>query len=93
LRRYRHHLDESRRLYNPGGLPPRRPGQPPSPNELVEHVFVAGSPKRVADQIAALRDAGVRNLMLNVNMGQLPPDRVERSMRLFGEKVLPLFRR
>lgn len=93
LRRYRHHLDESRRLYNPGGLPPRHPGQPPSPNELVEHVFVAGSPKRVADQIAALRDAGVRNLMLNVNMGQLPPGQVDRSMRLFGEKVLPLFRR
>lgn len=92
LRRYRHHLDESRRLYNPDGLPPRQPGQPPSPNELVEHVFVAGSPRRVAEQIAALRDAGVRNLMLNVNMGQLPHDQVERSMRLFGAKVLPLFR-
>jgi alkanesulfonate monooxygenase SsuD/methylene tetrahydromethanopterin reductase-like flavin-dependent oxidoreductase (luciferase family) len=93
LRRYRHHLDESRRRYNPGGLPPRQPGQPPSPNEMVEHVFVAGSPRRVAEQIAALRDAGVRNLMFNVNMGRLPPAVVERSLRLFGDKVLPLFRR
>jgi alkanesulfonate monooxygenase SsuD/methylene tetrahydromethanopterin reductase-like flavin-dependent oxidoreductase (luciferase family) len=92
LQRYRHHLDESRRLYNPSGLPPRKPGQPPSPNEMVEHVFLAGSPKRVAAHIAALRDVGVRNLMLNVNMGQLPPEQVERSLRLFGEKVLPLFR-
>jgi alkanesulfonate monooxygenase SsuD/methylene tetrahydromethanopterin reductase-like flavin-dependent oxidoreductase (luciferase family) len=92
LRRYRHHLDEARRRYNPGGLPPRKPGQPPSANEMVEHVFLAGSPKRVADQIAALQDAGVRNLMLNVNLAQLPPAQVERSMRLFGEKVLPLFR-
>jgi alkanesulfonate monooxygenase SsuD/methylene tetrahydromethanopterin reductase-like flavin-dependent oxidoreductase (luciferase family) len=92
LQRYRHHLDESRRAYNPSGLPPRKPGQPPSPNEMVEHVFLAGSPKRVAEQIAALHEAGVRNLMLNVNMGQLPAEQVERSMRLFGEKVLPLFR-
>jgi alkanesulfonate monooxygenase SsuD/methylene tetrahydromethanopterin reductase-like flavin-dependent oxidoreductase (luciferase family) len=92
LKRYRHHLDEARRRYNPGGLPPRKPGVPPSPNEMVEHAFLAGTPKRVAEQVAALREAGVRNLLLNVNVGQMPPERVERSMKLFGEKVLPMFR-
>jgi alkanesulfonate monooxygenase SsuD/methylene tetrahydromethanopterin reductase-like flavin-dependent oxidoreductase (luciferase family) len=92
LKRYRHHLDESRRQYNPGGLPPRKPGAPPNPNEMVEHVFLAGTPKRVAEQVAALREVGVRNLLLNVNMGQMPPGQVERSMKLFGEKVLPMFR-
>ena len=92
LRRYRHHLDEARRRYNPGGLPPRRPEAPPSPNEMVEHAFLAGTPKRVAEQVAALREAGVRNVLLNVNVGQMPPEQVERSMKLFGEKVLPLFR-
>jgi alkanesulfonate monooxygenase SsuD/methylene tetrahydromethanopterin reductase-like flavin-dependent oxidoreductase (luciferase family) len=91
LQRYRHHLDESRRRYNPGGLPARKPGTPPSPNEMVEHAFLAGTPQRVAEQIAALREAGVRNLLLNVNVGQMPPEQVERSMLLFGEKVLPLF--
>jgi alkanesulfonate monooxygenase SsuD/methylene tetrahydromethanopterin reductase-like flavin-dependent oxidoreductase (luciferase family) len=91
LKRYRHHLDESRRRYNPGGLPARKPGTPPSPNEMVEHAFLAGTPQRVAEQIAALRDAGVRNLLLNVNVGQMPAEQVERSMQLFGEKVLPLF--
>jgi alkanesulfonate monooxygenase SsuD/methylene tetrahydromethanopterin reductase-like flavin-dependent oxidoreductase (luciferase family) len=91
LKRYRHHLDESRRLYNPGGLPPRKPGAPPNPNEMVEHVFLAGTPERVAEQVAALREVGVRNLLLNVNMGQMPPGQVERSMKLFGEKVLPTF--
>jgi alkanesulfonate monooxygenase SsuD/methylene tetrahydromethanopterin reductase-like flavin-dependent oxidoreductase (luciferase family) len=91
LKRYRHHLDESRRRYNPGGLPPRKPGAPSSPNEMVEHAFVAGTPKRVAEQIAALKDAGVRNLLLNINVGQMPPEQVERSMQLFGERVLPLF--
>ena len=90
LSRYRHHLDEARRLYNPGGLPPRRP-TPAPPAGVVEHAFVAGTPKRVAEQIAALKQAGVRNLLLNVNVGQLPPAQVERSMRLFGAKVLPSF--
>jgi alkanesulfonate monooxygenase SsuD/methylene tetrahydromethanopterin reductase-like flavin-dependent oxidoreductase (luciferase family) len=92
LKRYRQHLDESRRLYNPGGLPPRKPGTPPNPNEMVEHTFLAGTPQRVAEQVAALKDAGVRNVLLNVNVGQLPPVQVERSMRLFGEKVLPMFK-
>jgi alkanesulfonate monooxygenase SsuD/methylene tetrahydromethanopterin reductase-like flavin-dependent oxidoreductase (luciferase family) len=92
LKRYRHHLDEARRRYNPGGLPPRKPEAPPSPNEMVEHAFLAGTPKRVAEQVAALREAGVRNLLLNVNVGQMPPERVARSIKLFGEKVLPLFR-
>ena len=91
LSRYRHHLEEARRLYNPGGLPPRPPGAPLPPAEVVEHAFVAGTPQRVAEQIAALQHAGVRNLLLNVNVGQLPPEQVERSMRLFGEKVLPSF--
>jgi len=92
LRRYRHHLDEARRRYNPGGLPPRKPDAPPSPNEMVEHAFLAGTPKRVAEQVEALREVGVRNVLLNVNVGQMPPEQVERSMKLFGEKVLPLFR-
>jgi alkanesulfonate monooxygenase SsuD/methylene tetrahydromethanopterin reductase-like flavin-dependent oxidoreductase (luciferase family) len=92
LKRYRHHLDEARRRYNPGGLPPRRPEAPPSPNEMVEHAFLAGTPKRVAEQVAALREAGVRNVLLNVNVGQMPPEQVEHSMKLFGEKVLPMFR-
>ena len=69
----------------------RRASPAPPPAEVVEHAFVAGTPKRVAEQIAALKHAGVRNLLLNVNVGQLLPEQVERSMRLFGEKVLPRF--
>jgi len=58
---------------------------------MIEHAFLAGTPQRVAEQVAALRDAGVRNLLLNVNVGQMPAEQVERSMQLFGEKVLPRF--
>lgn len=89
LQRYRAHLLEARQKYNPGGEAPRQPGQPPTAAEQVEHAFLVGSPERIVDQIAALREAGVRNVLLNVNVGQLPREKVERSMQLFGDKVLP----
>ena len=91
LKRFRGHLLDARTKYNPGGAPRRDPGQAPPPGEIVEHAFLAGSPRTVAAQIGDLRDAGVRNLMLNANVGQMPQDQVERSLRLFGEKVLPIF--
>ncbi|MEE9147149.1 MAG: LLM class flavin-dependent oxidoreductase, partial [Candidatus Tectomicrobia bacterium] len=90
LQRYRAHLLAARQKYNPGGVPPRQPGQAPPPGEVLAHAFLAGSPQRVAAQIAELKEAGVRNLLLNVNVGQIPPEKVERSMRLFGDKVLPV---
>jgi alkanesulfonate monooxygenase SsuD/methylene tetrahydromethanopterin reductase-like flavin-dependent oxidoreductase (luciferase family) len=92
LRRYRGHLLEARVKWNPGGVPPPVPGAPPNPGDVFEHAFLAGSPRRVAEQIAELRDAGVRNLLLNVNVGQMPREQVEASMKLFGEKVLPKFK-
>ncbi len=92
LNRYREHLLDARVKFNPGGVPPRPPGQPPAPGEMVEHAFLAGTPETVASQIHELQQAGVRNLLLNVNVGQIPHQQVERSMRLFGDKVLPQFR-
>jgi alkanesulfonate monooxygenase SsuD/methylene tetrahydromethanopterin reductase-like flavin-dependent oxidoreductase (luciferase family) len=92
LGKFREHLLQARINYNPGGVPPRPPDQAPPPGEVVETAFLAGTPRRVAEQIAELRDAGVRNLLLNMNVGQIPPKQVERSMRTFGEKVLPAFR-
>ena len=92
LKRYREHLLDARVKFNPGGVPPRPAGQPPSPGEMVEHAFLAGTPETVASQIHELQQAGVRNLLLNFNVGQIPHPQVERSMRLFGEKVMPQFR-
>ena len=92
LKRYREHLLDARVRFNPGGAPPRPPGQPPTAGEMVEHAFLAGTPETVASKIHELQQAGVRNLLLNVNVGQIPHEQVERSMRLFGEKVLPQFR-
>ena len=92
LERYHKHLNEARRNLNPGGLPPRLADQPPRAIEVLEHAFLAGSPKTVAEKVAEMRDAGVRNLFMNANMGQISPEHVERSLRLFGEKVMPKFR-
>ncbi len=92
LARYRAHLLDARVRFNPGGAPPRPPGTLPPAGEVVEHAFVAGTPATVAGKIEELRDLGVRNLLLNPNVGQILAQRVEKSLRLFGEKVLPGFR-
>ena len=57
----------------------------PGANELL-----VGSPRRVAEQLAQLKDAGVRNLMLT-NRGLMSPEQTARSMRLLSEEVMPLF--
>lgn len=64
----------------------------PTITRVLEHNYVLGTPKKVAEQIAELKDAGIRNLMLQVNTGQMAFEEVSRTMHLFQEKVAPLFR-
>ena len=52
---------------------------------------LVGSPRRVAEQLAQLRDAGIRNLMLT-NRALVSAENTERSLRLFSEGVMPYFR-
>ena len=58
----------------------------PGANEVL-----VGGPKRVAEQIQQLRDAGVRNLMLT-NRGLMSPELTAHSMKLTSEHVMPHFR-
>lgn len=69
-------------------IPREMYGKQPDPasNELL-----VGSPERVAEQLAQLREAGVRNLMLT-NRGLMSPERTAKSMRLFSERVMPQLR-
>ena len=92
FQRERHHFRHARELYNPGGLPPPDPNRPAPAGESFEHSFIVGTPSQVADQIAEMRDIGVRNLMLKLNTGEMDTNGVQKSMRLLGEKVLPIFR-
>lgn len=58
-------------------------------NELV---FI-GSPKTVAEKLHAAAEAGVFNVFMGeFNFTDLPADDLMRSIRLFGEKVIPALR-
>ena len=92
LARYKAHLLDARVRFNPGGAPPPPPGTPPPASEMVEHAFLAGTPATVAGKMEELRDLGVRNVLLNPNVGQIPSKQVEKSLRMFGEQVLPRFK-
>lgn len=91
--RERRHFGEARRLFNPGGGPPQQGSGTSSASENLKMSFVMGTPRQVADQLASFQDAGVRNLMLKFNTGQMPTQQAQASMKLFGEKVLPMLRR
>jgi alkanesulfonate monooxygenase SsuD/methylene tetrahydromethanopterin reductase-like flavin-dependent oxidoreductase (luciferase family) len=48
-------------------------------------------PETMADHIAVLRDAGVRNVLPWMGVGGVDQRHVLRSMRLFAERVMPQF--
>jgi alkanesulfonate monooxygenase SsuD/methylene tetrahydromethanopterin reductase-like flavin-dependent oxidoreductase (luciferase family) len=50
-----------------------------------------GTPKRVAEQVAALGEAGLGHVMCQASWGGLAHDKVMTSLRLFGEHVRPAF--
>ena len=89
--RERKHFREARELYNPEGFPPLDPNKPLPVGERFDGAFIAGTPAQVADGIAELRDAGVRNLMMKMNVGEMDTADVQNSIRLFAEKVMPKF--
>jgi alkanesulfonate monooxygenase SsuD/methylene tetrahydromethanopterin reductase-like flavin-dependent oxidoreductase (luciferase family) len=61
-------------------------------DDWVDNVLLFDDPDGCADKIAALRDAGVRRLLLWMGPGGVDHDMVMRSMRLFAEEVMPRFR-
>ena len=51
-----------------------------------------GSPERIIDQIETYQEAvGFDSASMQVNFGHIPYDDAQRSMHLFGEKVIPHF--
>lgn len=53
---------------------------------------IFGSPKRVREQVAELRDVGVRHLLCQTGFGDMSHEQNMASMRRFGEEVMPAFR-
>ncbi len=89
--RERKHFREAREIYNPEGFPPLDPSRPLSAGEDFEKACIVGTPDQVSDQIAALRDLGVRNLMMKLNVGEMDTQEVRKSIKLFGQHVMPRF--
>lgn len=92
LSKYKAHLFDARVKFNPGGAQLPSPGTPPPDSEVVEHAFLAGTPTTVSGKLEELRDIGVRNVLLNPNVGQIDSQKVAKSLRMFGETVIPKFR-
>jgi alkanesulfonate monooxygenase SsuD/methylene tetrahydromethanopterin reductase-like flavin-dependent oxidoreductase (luciferase family) len=51
-----------------------------------------GTPARVREQVAELRDVGVRHLLCQTGFGDMSHEQNLLSMRRFGEQVMPAFR-
>lgn len=60
--------------------------------DWVENVLLFDDPEGCTEKLAALRDAGVRRILLWMGVGGVEHDLVVRSMQLFAEKVAPHFR-
>jgi alkanesulfonate monooxygenase SsuD/methylene tetrahydromethanopterin reductase-like flavin-dependent oxidoreductase (luciferase family) len=98
----RHHMVHARATHNPADFhvddarvnpwnDPRVSDEAGARYSL-EASSIYGTPARVAEQVAAIRDAGVRHVLCQLSTGFLPHERVMASTRLFGEKVAPRFR-
>lgn len=102
LLRTRVHMMHVRDAYNPPGftIDPAmlNPWADPAIGdaEALQYVLATGSlfgsPARVREQVAELRDAGVRHLLCQTGFGDMDHDQNLASMRRFGEQVMPAFR-
>ena len=100
--RYRAHMHHVREAYNPADFRVNAAAMNPWMDPAVSHPdgvrFVLetgalyGTPARVAEQIAALREVGLGHVMCQASWGGLAHDEVMASLRRFGEHVAPAFR-
>lgn len=61
------------------------------PETLSREHFVIGEPAECVERIAAYAELGIEHIACLMNFGGPDLEVVERSMRLFGERVLPHF--
>lgn len=90
----RNHLNPSDFSVDPAML---NPWTDPSQSEAEGIRFalrsgtLIGTARDVAEQVAALRDAGVGHLLCQMSFGYLDHESIKGSMRRFGEAVIPAF--
>jgi alkanesulfonate monooxygenase SsuD/methylene tetrahydromethanopterin reductase-like flavin-dependent oxidoreductase (luciferase family) len=99
LRHTRTHMNEVRERYNPRDFvvdpnmlnPWTDPAIPD--DEAIAYVLGTGSifggPKRVTEELHALEQAGVGHVLCQTGFGDMAHEQTMRSLRLFGEHVIP----
>jgi alkanesulfonate monooxygenase SsuD/methylene tetrahydromethanopterin reductase-like flavin-dependent oxidoreductase (luciferase family) len=102
LTKTRHHMMHVRQAYNPPDFEPApetlNPWTDPKvgDGEAIPYVLetgsLYGSPGRVCEQVAALRDVGVQHLLCQTGFGAMSHEQNMASMRRFGEQVMPAFK-
>lgn len=61
------------------------------PERVARDHFVIGEPAECIERVQAYAELGVGHIACLMNFGAPDPQQVERSIRLFGERVLPRF--
>ena len=102
LHQGRHHSVHARATYNPPDFQVEasrvNPWNDPRVSDAdgvryaLEQSSLYGTAGRVAEQVAALREAGVGHVLCQMTSGEMPHARTLASMRLFGDRVIPRFR-
>jgi alkanesulfonate monooxygenase SsuD/methylene tetrahydromethanopterin reductase-like flavin-dependent oxidoreductase (luciferase family) len=98
----REHMMHVRHAYNPPDFEPEpatlnpwtdpKVGNDAAIRFSLETGALYGSPKRVREQVAELRDVGVQHLLCQTGFGDMDHAQNLASMRRFGEEVMPAFR-
>ncbi len=60
-------------------------------NPETQMLSMIGDPAIVREKVRLFQEAGVDELLLLMQMGTVPPEIVERSLRCFAEEVMPYF--
>ena len=97
----RHHMMHVRDAFNPTDFSPApetlNAWTDPGVDDAIAVPYVLetgsiyGSPKRVREQVAELRDVGVQHLLCQTGFGDMSQEQTLASMRRFGEEVMPAF--
>jgi alkanesulfonate monooxygenase SsuD/methylene tetrahydromethanopterin reductase-like flavin-dependent oxidoreductase (luciferase family) len=98
----RHHMVHARETHNPAGFhvdasrlnawTDPKVSDEEGVRYALDLTALYGTADRVAEQVAALRDAGVQHVLCQLSTGFLPHARILDSMRRFGDDVIPSFR-
>jgi alkanesulfonate monooxygenase SsuD/methylene tetrahydromethanopterin reductase-like flavin-dependent oxidoreductase (luciferase family) len=97
----RHHMNEARDAFNPADfqIDDRFLNDWTNSKSRDEDALkftlantLYGTPAQIRDKVAELKDIGVEHLLCQMSFGYIGHERIQKSMRLFAEQVMPVMR-